>query len=358
MLNRYDWKNIIKRIIVGVGIAFIIFNVRKCTAFAYSLKGYDWTAYTTDNASGSINDNSSATINFPLQTPIQLNNNYDYISIIFYKYNFEYENDFYIDNPNLYHTSSYSWQCTNGSDYCSNANIIPHYDSIPNDLYGTLTTGSLTLSARAFDSNNRESLCFFDNNISMLLCPTADRTDISKFQISITQKGYNKVNYSLDLFRQKGWYNNESTDIVNGLSGIQTHQQQTNTILTNTDTTSSSNSANTGLNSMNSQLTNQVDSLASVNTYNNIVNNFFTQINNSTCSPISLPMPFVQGKNIVLPCIGTEIQNSAPALWTFWRFMCAGIIGFALWGNFIAFIKGVVDPYNIGANNLPLGGGK
>lgn len=376
MLNRYDWKNIVKRIIIGVGIAFILFNINKCNAYAMVKKDTIGTqpSWSQRSKNGSVNSGSWTAVSFPLSSNLTLNTNFDYIGI-------------QLNNSEYVYNSQLTLNGTLSNAYCDTYGYYDKYYVCPGGDCGNTVTykqisckhittqsgnglsGTINNQGDVYHyyvlmnaTNDKLYPCFFSSEMEeVVFCPTKnDNQPITMTGITfyLSNKASSTLSYYLTLDDIKTYYNENSTEVTNALKDINTSQVQTNTIISNTDTSSSSTSANSGFNNMNSQLTQQVDSLASINTYNSIINNFFTQINNSTCSPISLPMPFVQGKNIVLPCIGTEINNNAPTLWTFWRFMCAGIIGFALWGNMIAFIKGVVDPYNIGANNLPIGGGK
>ena len=98
--------------------------------------------------------------------------------------------------------------------------------------------------------------------------------------------------------------------------------------------------------------------MGGISTYNGIAQSFVTQLSTSTCQAITLPFPFVNNQTITLPCVGNMLQSEVPVLWTFWRMLCAGIVGITIWKALINFIKNTLDPYHIGAQNLPIGGGK
>ena len=62
-----------------------------------------------------------------------------------------------------------------------------------------------------------------------------------------------------------------------------------------------------------------------------------------TCSPISIPLPYMQ-KNLNLPCFTPIYEQHMGALFNVWQMVINGIVGYYLVLQLFAMVKGFKDP--------------
>ena len=350
-MNKYDFKNIIKRIIVGVAIAFLVMSIKQCNvdamvrkeSFTPTMDAYTW--------SGTLSSGGSASKTFTYSTPLQNTNHYDYLLIRFREFDFTYQ-----------------WNYQNDYYACSHYNIGHGY--VQNQFVDTeltcdiwqynnaniLEEGSVTITATIRQNAEISNSCYLSDNMKgFLICEMPDSA--SSIEINIRQRGYNQVRYNIDFFARQYFYNEESTEIVNGLKGVEQQQQQVVDNITDTNISGANSSTNNALNGIDNTVSNTLDTSISANQLNTILSNFTNQLSTSTCTPISLPFPFTN-ETIVLPCLGTEFSQRIPVIWALYELIITGVIVLRFWQHGVEFVLNVLDPYHIGANNIPNGGGK
>lgn len=349
MINNNDFKYIIKRVIIGLTIAFILFNVNKCNAKALIYKDSFYSSYSITGQTNSNVNNSSKTIYWNFNN-YDFSNDYDLVAFKFGTFNFSHQ--FQSGNycmewaPGSTATcgSSGCYSCnkyfnSNGVEYSNESNVYInpalHYYYNGADYYIPCT--------------------FSSGQDYMFYCPLRKDYDPVDFQLQITSKDY--VKYELSLNGFKYYYNNDSTEIVNGLTGMQQQQQQTNNTLTDSNINGANSSANNALSGINNSVGSTLNSSIDASSLNTLLSGFVNQLSNTTCSPITLPIPFTN-ENIVLPCLGTEFSQRIPVLWSLYELIITGVIVLRFWQHAVEFVLNILDPYHIGANNIPNGGGK
>lgn len=371
MFNNYDFKYIIKRIIIGVAIAFILFNINKCNAFALVYKGKDYNnSFVQREKAGTLNvTNRINVIRFEWVTPIDkdLYNGIDLFAIKFDRLNFSRISDYSIDNPYLNGPyNGYYFSCTySGTGYCQNANIIPQGgSSVSQDLFGSINSGDITIVGYVLQDGGAYNPCWFSSEVeNSLICPFVE-DNIKYLDVEISYSGFDTISYDLFVGNMKVLYNYDSTEIVNALSQVQQSQNDTTTAINDTldtindsNTTSSSNSGNSALSGFNSSITSGINDSVDATSLYSLLTNFTNQLSDTTCQPIVIPIPYTN-ENLTLPCLGTEFATRIPLIWNVYQLVILGAFALAMWQNATEFIFKVLDPYYAGANNIPLGGGK
>ncbi len=114
---------------------------------------------------------------------------------------------------------------------------------------------------------------------------------------------------------------------------------------------------NQGLDNINDNLTDSsIDDTSSKNFFNNFQDNdhglssvitaplqFIKNLNNNTCTPISLTIPFVD-KNFTLPCMSTIYSDNFGTFFTLYQTITTGFIAYYVSVRIFALVKGFKDP--------------
>lgn len=354
MINNNDFKYIIKRIIIGLTIAFILFNVNKCNAKALVYKDSINVGMSQNTYSGSINAGNNVVINVPFTSNIS-NVQYDILVIKFGNLSFKKESD-------LYNSYCMSYQLSNNNVYKCNS----YYRE---DGVGIIEEGNIYVQGALYYTNMSgefKSTCYFTDELKdMMVCPVVmkDRPIVG-FEYNLRNGGSDKLTYNISFNALKYYFNYDSTEIVNGLTGVQQQQQNTTqaiedltTNINDNNISGANSSTNNALSGIDNSVSDTLDNSISANQLNTILSNFTNQLSNTTCSAITLPIPYTT-ENIVLPCLGTEFSQRIPVIWALYELIITGVIVLRFWQHGVEFVLNVLDPYHIGANNVPTGGGK
>ena len=366
-------KSIIKRIIVGVVIGFILMNINKCSVKAYVYKTDVWNPMNQYSVSGYVagGSNNQKIINFDINGNTLMTQSLDY-DILVFKFNnmnFKQNSDFsggfssndnylyctkWVQSGSTYTCSSYSTLGPNGSTYSST--------NLTTENNFALSIGKIYLQGALYynDNVNNKSTCFMSSDLQdMFLCPINKQVNkqITDFEIIISNNGGVGIDYSFELSGLKYGFNYESTEIVNGLSGVQQAQQQTVDAITDTNITGANTSTNSALSSIDNSVSSTLNNAIDPNALYTLLTGFVNQLSSSTCTPITLPIPYTN-ENIVLPCLGTEFSQRIPVIWSLYELIITGVIVLRFWQHAVEFVLNILDPYHIGANNVPTGGGK
>lgn len=352
-------SSIFKKLIIGFALIFLILffmSQKKASALVAKTLTYQPNAIAQNNKKGShffSSSNDSWWLNIPLQNPYTKNNNYDLIAFRFDELNYFLRDSYgnHILDITMYDHGSYQDGGINLTDGSTN---YPFLQGTSGNL--------LTITGVIWDSSNTARICYFASDTpSYLFCPLGNGETVSKIGLYITTNIPNDytIDFEYEINNSFYFYNYESTEIINSNGVIVQQQQQTQQVITGTDTTGASSGGLNDINSGASSLNTQLDSIVSVNNFSTIFTTFFTQIDNSTCTPLTLPFPFTN-ENIVLPCLGTEFQNRIPVIWALYTTIITGVIVLRFWRFYIDMFKHLLDPYSTGLHGVSdiAGGGK
>ena len=349
-------SSIFKKLIIGFALILLILffmSQKKASALVAKTLTYQPNAIASNNKTGSYIFTSSGSdnhwFNIPLQNPYTKNNNYDLIAFRFDALNYHVEDEY----------GNYVWDTTtyyHGSYEDGGINVSPN-------PWQTGGNGNLiTITGVIWDSNNTARICYFASDTpSYLFCPLSNGEIVNRIGLYVTSSTppNHRIVFDYEINNSFYFYNYESTEIVNSNGVIVQQQQQTEQVITGTDTTGASSGGLSDINSGASSLNTQLDSIVSVNNFSTIFTTFFTQIDNSTCSPLTLPIPYTN-ENLVLPCLGTEFQNRIPVIWALYTTIITGVIVLRFWRYYIDMFKHLLDPYSTGLHGVSdiAGGGK
>lgn len=349
MMNNNDFKYIIKRVIIGLSITFILFNINKCNASALTLKSRVYLQWYENSHTYNFNGNGSQGYNYWLD-PNGIDNTYNnsYLGFILYPQKLT------IDNVNC---MSYSFSNTISPATPQFPSGQIYSNSITCNSNNTLNNGTISVHGVVVDRNGNVGDCFFSNEYEgVLLCPFPT-DNIRRVSIYVDNFGYEVASVYVNISGYGYFFNDDSKEIIEGLGGIQQQQEQTNQIISDNNISGATTETNNALDNIDNSITSSIDSSIDASQLYTILTNFTNQLSNTTCTPISLPFPYTN-ENIILPCLGTEFSNRIPVIWSIYELIITGAIVLMFWQKGIEFILNVLDPYHIGANNIPLGGGK
>ena len=362
------YKNIFKRIIVGVAVGFILMNLNKCNVSALINKtslGQN-PVFNPRQRTGVIASGGWAELTFPLASTLTLNGTYDYIGIQLNGSEFRYSSEITINS-----TGAYCEKYAVDNNLVTNPPEHVYYQIRCIDTTGQVgqTGGSLNNQGDVYNfyalmtsSNNVEKIpCFFTSeNADILFCPTKNEgvpIEMTGIVFYVNNQATTTLTYKIALDNIKNYYNESSTEIVNGLTGVQQAQQQTVDTITDSNINGANSSSNTALSGISTDVNSTLNASISPNQLYTILSSFTNQLSTSTCSPITLPIPYTN-ENIILPCLGTEFSQRIPVIWALYELIITGVIVLRFWQHGVEFVLNVLDPYHIGANNIPNGGGK
>lgn len=358
MINNNDFKYIFKRVIAALIIAFILFNINKCNAKALVYKGsvYNLPTLSSGNTNSSLNSDGVTSIKWSL-------NNFNYpdnINLLSFKFS---TYSFTTENLSGYYCSQWApgstaicgstgcYSCVTGTS-TTQSGLTYIYQEIGN-YYVNADLRYVVNGYNVYVPCTLESSQDFQ-----FYCPlNPDYGQPQAFNVTIKNSKNEKLYYNLTLTGTQYYYNYDSTEIVNGLSGVQQQQKQTNDTLTDSNISGANTITNNAISGIQNNVDSTLDNAISPNTLNTLLTGFVNQLSDTTCTPITLPLPYTD-KNIVLPCLGTEFSQRIPIIWSLYELIITGVIVLRFWQHAVEYVLNILDPYHIGANNIPTGGGK
>ena len=261
-MNNRDFKYIFKRVVIGLTIAFILFNINKCNAYAYVYKGEVWNTMDQYSVSDYVNANSTKSIPFNIN-----NSNINSVSVpydlIIFKFNYF---RFAMETPGTIDTMSFCdrWSQSGTTFTCthfSSGSVLDSSSEI--NIYSS----SFYITATAYWGTNGDTLsCYMTDDLKdMIVCPIKKTTDTNLTKLSISISSYYKMYYRFELSGLKYYYNYESTEIVNGLTGVENQQQQINNTLNNSNVNGANTDTNNALSSIENSVSSTLDNTIGAN---------------------------------------------------------------------------------------------
>lgn len=351
-------------IVIGLIIFYIIglFTSNKVHALVYKQNIGSNPGFTNRWAGATVGSwGDGKRLDWEFSSSFQVNHNYDLLAIQFSYFNITYSSGITISNNSQY-CERYAIDNTLAS------NPVEH---VYTQIRCTSTTGSTSDTGTinnqgddfysyygvAEDSNGtRVPIIFSDDLKDTILIPIKDINDIKYIRIWIRNHGASNLNVSVELENIKFYYNYDSTEIVNGLTGVQQAQQQTITIIQqqtqeieqqnqymqSDNVTSSMTSANSSFTIMTNEITQQ---LGSANELTQIVIapvSMFMELATDSCSPLILNVPFVNVQAII-PCMKPVFNQYFAGLYTIFTTAISAIITYWVSVKTFSLIKDILD---------------
>lgn len=343
----------LKKLLIAFAlILFILFCASQKQASALVAHGNDYDIpFVTDHYHQIFNQQGDTNqwFDFTLQQDMEITNDYDLIGFKFNKINSVYL-------PKYYNTITNGTQTTGNPGYTEQITLQPE-----TWVYGTEGV-HVTFNGILFDDNGTGYICYLSSEAeNTFLCPITRGMKIHSFDLVVNVSvGYGfQFDMSVEIERNKMWYNYDSTEIINSNGQVIQNTQQINDNLTNSNVSGAGSSGLNDINNNASAVSTELDNTVGTGDFVTIFTSFFSQIDNSSCTPISLPIPYTN-EHLVLPCLGTEFQNRIPLLWTLYVTIITGVIVFRFWRFYIDMFKHLLDPYSTGLHGVSdiAGGGK
>lgn len=277
----------------------------------------------------------------------------------------------------LHFPFSSNWTNTTDFDLIGfhlNANSIITYKSGSSTVYGT--DNIFTLTPIIWDTTGAGWHCYLSGDFEdFVLCPIVKGTTYNRFSLIVNVVDNNidyTIHYHVNLERTRQFFNYDSTDIITyfqgstGFNGMVIQQQETNDLLE--DSIDIQTDTNTYIKDNNTS-TSQTNATNSLNTvsgrFNDILNGWggewstLTHIvlepinvilysfdTETTCHPIVLNVPYMQNKQITLPCMSGIYSEYFSGFITVFVIIMSGLYGYRTIMYIIRTIKEVIDAEN------------
>ena len=321
------------------------------TANALVFKGSDYNnSFQVKDKSGTLTNNSNNWVQFDWTTSI-FKSDYENVDLIGLK----------INALNI--TKDYN--LSTGANVCDTYRIDHYYpgsggtsNMIYNQLVCTnhssssssnLIEGDVTISAYIYPPSGSGDPCWFDDTMQgYLICPL-NKPEINHFSFVIRTNGFDNASYNISLADMKILYTYESTEIVNGLSGVQQQQINTTTSITNfnnyvanTDTTDAEANQSTALGSISNTFNTHMSKANELTQFFLIPINFMVNISNNTCKPLVWDIPFVNTR-VQIPCMSTIYNSYFSTFISVFSLIMTSLLGYRSMLKLFNAIKGMVD---------------
>lgn len=315
--------------IIGLFSSKKAYAMTRKESFTPTMDAYTW--------SGSISDGGSVSKTFTYSTPLQNTEGYNYLLLRFREFSFYSKNDI-----------------------IGCANYIPSYDS--NGKISNITCastgsypseghyweGSYTITATIRQDANISNSCYISDNMKgFLICEMPDSA--SSIEINIRQKGYTTFGFKIDFYARQYFYNEDSTEIINALTGVSIAQQQTTTIIQqqttimqDSSTTQSTTQATNTFTIMSNEITQQLSGLDDLTQVVLAPISLFVELATDTCSPLVLSVPFVNYQ-ATLPCMKPVFNQYFSGLYTVFTTAISAIITYWVSVKTLSLIKDILD---------------
>lgn len=333
------WKSFKYLLFILTFIFCFAFKINN--AFAYVYKGEVWNTMDKYNVTGNLNSNSSTDITFDIN-----NSNINSVSIpydvVAFKFNYFYltyetdENYTYCDE----------WLPHNGGYFCSSY-------SGPTNGHTLVTEGNFRMLATSYWGTNGDTLtCIMSSELQdYILCPIkkTTTTNLTKLELTLQNGGNKKVTYNFQLSGLKFYYNYDTSEIVNGLNGIEDNQSTTNTYIQNfnnyvseEDTSSTETSTSSAIGGLQTEFNSHLGQMNQLTQLVFAPVNFILNMITNTCQPLVWDIPFVNTR-VVVPCMSSIYGSYFSGFMSIFSTIVGGLITYRMCIKVISGIKGVLD---------------
>lgn len=317
-----DFRYIIKRIIIGVGIALTLSFLRG--NFVLGVNALEINSYNTGGATGNVNSQSTG-FGFTVNGSPWANWGAGYLYFNF--------------SLSKYSGNSTSTIVTPRSAYATSGGTT-YVCSIGTTSNNNSTWNTLVYSARCPMTMASDGLTY----VYVRLFESRTGSDIGSYEYSIagqmTYEQAESVNVNVDTSGTTNAINNQiNNDNQNTQSIINSQNNTTNAINGVNDTLKNDNvNSNTGNNFFSNFKSDNHGLSGIITAPLRLINS----ITSSTCSSLSLPLPFVK-QNAVLPCMST-VYNQFPTFYNLWQLITTGIVSYWVIVRIFGHIKGMQNP--------------
>ena len=217
------------------------------------------------------------------------------------------------------------------------------------------TDMNITSYAFVYYSDNSSQFCWTSSEVQdTFLCPVNQTKGISKVQVYIEIYSPNiSGGYYFKTSNNYALYNYDNTSVVQQQQQTNTYLQQQTTYITNDSVSGAISNSDTALGGLSNELDDMLNGwggewsslthvvLEPINVLLNALSN------ESTCSPISLTIPYINdGQTIVLPCMSGIYNQYFGTFITLFMSIMAGLYSYRTILYVIRIIKEITDAEN------------
>lgn len=337
------WKDYKKLLIIIHIICFIfLFKINSVSAYVY--KSDKWSPAGNETFTGTLSNGNSNNYNKTFQNAIAINNSTP--DIIVFKYGIF---DLQL-REEIYGAYCLSW-LPNSVNENSSAYECGSY--IGNEGHSFDLSGKVLITAALFYDNNSnsKSTCIFSSELQdMIICPIDhNKGSITSYEFNIRNGGYNSITYNIVINGLKYYYNYDSSEIVNGLLGVQqaqnttaTYIQNFNNYVSNTDTTSSQTNSTTALSGLAQDFNTNLGEMNQLTQFVFLPINFIISMLDSTCQPLIWDIPFVNTR-VVVPCLSTIYNGYFASFMGVFGIVMTSLLTYRSCIKLFGAIKGLLD---------------
>lgn len=181
-------------------------------------------------------------------------------------------------------------------------------------------------------------VCEIDYNKNYITCPVINSTGLKfdgiTYAIKVTGNGIT-TNYRLGLgLKINGW----SVDGKNIQDAVESQTNQTISTITDSNTTEATSEANNFFESFTSQDNGGISSIITAPL------SAISGLASATCSPITLPIPYLDNKQLVLPCMSAIYTEHFGSFFSLYQTIIFGVIAYRMLVSIFMMIQGFKNP--------------
>lgn len=222
------------------------------------------------------------------------------------------------------------WSESNGRYTCTSSNN----QSQTYELNNIVNNLSFQFQVDYSDYSGVQSVCFIQSN--QIICPTL-RHNVSHLYVKVFART-NGVNTGTEVFkffisrRVKPYISNNTSSAINSQT------QEINNTLTDTNTTEANTTASNFFSNFTSQDNGGISSIitAPLSAISGLVN--------ATCTQLTLPIPYLDNSELVLPCMSSIYTQHFGSLFTLYQTIIFGAVAYRMLVSLFLMIQGFKNP--------------
>lgn len=320
-----------------------LFTNNKASALVKKAESYDPDIQSKSQQYGWQNSGDyTQWFHFVLDSDLTINNDYDLIGFKFNRLN-------YIMTPKYTNTITTGEQTTGGYGYTEQITLQPE-----TWVYGNYGQ-HITFNGIMFDDNGTGYICYLSSEVeNTFLCPITRGMKVHTFSLitNVTVPPNWQLNFTVEIERNKTFYNYDVTEIIDSNGQIVNQQTITNNYIQDNTTTGSQTQATNSLNTISGQFNDVLNGWGGQ--WSDLTHVALEPINvvlyafdgSTTCQPITLNVPFMQNKQVILPCMGSIYSTYFSTFITLFVMIMSGLYGYRTIMYVLRTIKDVMDAEN------------
>lgn len=331
-------RRFIQRLIISVVIALVFYFVDMLVPKALSARGVNIATTGTateefwgDNTMYLADDFYTHSVTFSRQDFSMVSTNVaSYGHLMSYRLYWDLDGSYFTDYDSIIFTAGYKY------GYVNNMQIFIRGGDMS---YGYMACSAISLPGQ-YNENPGAQFSSFScpYEPSDFVSGTSYRIYIQAYSVNAITTSNNTITPVMYFARTAMFYNSSDTSIINSIKAETEAINRTNETISSTDTDGAESTANGFFDNFE----NNDHGLSSIIT---IPLSIISSISSATCSPLSVPLPFVN-QNVTLPCMYSIYSQFFGSFLSIYQTITFGIIAYWVCVNIYRMVKNFKNPDN------------